>query len=180
MLWLSFKFSLFISFYIPPYLALVCHFSVYLSVFGKDRILNFSMINKFYSHTHWGFLPNSFEVGTWVCDKSPGGWGHFWIRKFFWILYEVPLAPLSLRASLPTLDFVIWFKTKFKFSRFRVETSICSESGLIDATCFDESISLVQQVLHVKFLQKFINSNIFKNYISGIQPRDLSELVNNL
>ena len=51
--------------------------------------------------------------------------------------------------------------------RYRIETSICSETGNVDSTCFDEAVGVVVHVLHMKYLQKFINSHIFKNYVAG-------------
>ena len=38
----------------------------------------------------------------------------------------------------------------------------------MNSSCFDESLNLVVRVLHMKYVQKFINSSLFKNYISEL------------
>ena len=52
--------------------------------------------------------------------------------------------------------------------RSRIEEKICCDNGQIDAGCFDEALQLVVRVLHMKYVQKFINSQLFKNYITEL------------
>lgn len=52
--------------------------------------------------------------------------------------------------------------------RSRIEQSICASSGPLQPTCFDEALLLVVRVLHMRYVQKFINSQLFNNYISEL------------
>lgn len=52
--------------------------------------------------------------------------------------------------------------------RSRIEEQICSADGRVNSNCFDEALQLVVRVLHMKYVQKFINSQLFKNYISEL------------
>jgi hypothetical protein len=48
----------------------------------------------------------------------------------------------------------------------------------VNSSCFDESLNLVVRVLHMKYVQKFINSSLFKNYISELMSTIASASAN--
>lgn len=52
--------------------------------------------------------------------------------------------------------------------RSRVEESICSRDGVVTPTCFDPAMVLVARVLQQRYLAKFLNSNLYRKYLSDL------------
>ncbi len=86
----------------------------------------------------------------------------------------------SIPIYLQQIEYMIWLYGKvyskctgsddhFYYTfRSRIEEQICSADGRVNSNCFDEALQLVVRVLHMKYVQKFINSQLFKNYISEL------------
>ena len=52
--------------------------------------------------------------------------------------------------------------------RSRIEESICSRDGVVTPTCFDPAMVLVARVLQQRYLAKFLNSNLYRKYLSEL------------
>ena len=52
--------------------------------------------------------------------------------------------------------------------RSRIEESICSSDGVVAPTCFDPAMVLVARVLQQRYLAKFLNSNLYRKYLSEL------------
>ena len=52
--------------------------------------------------------------------------------------------------------------------RSRIEESICSRDGVVAPTCFDPAMVLVARVLQQRYLAKFLNSNLYRKYLSEL------------
>jgi hypothetical protein len=67
--------------------------------------------------------------------------------------------------------------------RSRIEDRICEDSRNdnngkqknTSRACFNEAISIVEAALTEKYLPKFFSSNMFKNYVTGLQAAAISE-----
>ena len=52
--------------------------------------------------------------------------------------------------------------------RSRIEESICSRDGVVTPTCFDPAMVLVARVLQQRYLAKFLNSSLYRKYLSEL------------
>jgi hypothetical protein len=52
--------------------------------------------------------------------------------------------------------------------RSRVEESICSSGGVVTLKCFDSALVLVVRVLQQRYLAIFLNSNLYRKYLSEL------------
>ena len=68
------------------------------------------------------------------------------------VLNELFLFPLGLSGTL----------------RSRIEESICSRDGVVTPTCFDPAMVLVARVLQQRYLAKFLNSSLYRKYLSEL------------
>lgn len=67
---------------------------------------------------------------------------------------------VSLQASTP-----LGFSSSI---RSEIEEKICSVDGTVDPSCFDSALALVELVLQRNYLQKFLSSPLFGNYMSEL------------
>jgi len=58
--------------------------------------------------------------------------------------------------------------TNFKF-RQRIDDLVYANTSKVDASIFNEPANLAEQILELKYLQKFLSSNIFRDYISQLK-----------